>query len=80
VSAKWNYQIYSLLRVLNIVIILEEVVDTVQAMARLPARAIKVRRHVLVHPELVSKVDRCHYTDVFQSVDLLTETVKTSLE
>ena len=41
----------------------------VQAMVRPLVRAIRVRRLVLEHQDQALKVDRCHYTDVCQSVD-----------
>ena len=46
-------------------IILEEVVDTVQATVRQPARVIRDRKLVQEHPESDSKAVRCRYTDVF---------------
>ena len=46
-------------------IILEEVVDTVQETARQLVRVIRVRRLVLEHQDQALKVVRCHYTDVF---------------
>ena len=45
-------------------IILEEVVDTVQETARQLVRVIRVRRLVLEHQDQALKVVRCHYTDV----------------
>jgi len=66
----WSYLIYSLLQVQSIAIILEEAAAMVQAMVRPLVRAIRVRRLVLEHQDQALKVDRCHYTDVCQSVDL----------
>jgi hypothetical protein len=65
----WSYLIYSLLQVQSIAIILEEAAAMVQAMVRPLVRAIRVRRLVLEHQDQALKVDRCHYTDVCQSVD-----------
>ena len=48
---------------------LEEAAAMVQAMVRPLVRAIRVRRLVLEHQDQALKVDRCHYTDVCQSVD-----------
>jgi hypothetical protein len=61
------------------VIILEEAVDTVQAMARQLVRVTKVRRLVLALQDQVSKVVRCHYIDVFLREVSLIETHRKSL-
>ena len=61
-------------------IILEEAVAMVQVMARQLVRAIKVRKLVLELRDQVSKVDRCHYTDVFLREVSLAETLRKSLE
>jgi hypothetical protein len=79
VQCKWIYLIYSLLLVLNIVIISEEAVVTVQVMERLLVRVIKDRRHVPALRDLVSKVVRCHYTDVFRREASPTVTPRLSL-
>ena len=50
----------------NIVIILEEAVDTAQETVKQPVKDTKDRKLVQAHLEQVSKVVRCHYTDVFQ--------------
>jgi hypothetical protein len=61
------------------VIILEEAVDTVQEMARPQVRVIRDRRLVPELPDLVSKVVRCLYTDVFLREVSQTETRRKSL-
>ena len=61
---QWIYPIYSLLLVLNIVIISEEDAVTLPETAKLLVRATRVRKHVLAHRDLVSRVVRCRYTDV----------------
>ena len=60
-------------------IILEEVVDTVQETARQLVRVIRVRRLVLEHQDQALKVVRCHYTDVFLREVSRTETQRKSL-
>ena len=47
-------------------IISDEAVDTVQETVRLLGRATRVRKLVLEHQDLVSKVDRCHYIEDYQ--------------
>ena len=64
--SEWNYQIYSLQKVQNTVIILEEVVDTVHEMERQQVKAIKDRKLVQELQEQALKVVRCHYTEEFQ--------------
>ena len=61
---QWIYPIYSLLLVLNIVIISEEDAVTLPETAKLLVRATRVRKHVLAHRDLVSRAVRCRYTDV----------------
>jgi hypothetical protein len=61
------------------VIILEEAVDTVQEMARPQVRVIRDRRLVQELQDLVLKVVRCHYTDVFLREVSQTETLRKSL-
>ena len=75
-----TYPIYSQQLVQSRVIISEEAVDTVQEMAKLLVRDIKVRKLVQEHQDQVLKVDRCHYTDVFQREVSHAETLKKSLE
>ena len=58
----------------------EEVVDTVQEMARLLVRAIRVRRLVLEHQDQGSKVARCHYTEDYQREVSSAETLRKSSE
>ena len=60
---QWIYPIYSLLLVLNIVIISEEDAVTLPETVRLLVRATRVRKHVLAQPDQVSREDRCRYTD-----------------
>jgi hypothetical protein len=75
----WNYLIYSQQLVQSTVIILEEVVDTVQEMVRPLVRDIRDRRLVLELLDQASKVVRCHYIDVFLREDLQIVTLRKSL-
>ena len=52
----------------------------VQEMARLQVRDIRVRRHVLDHLDQVSKVDRCHYIDVFLREALIASITDVTVE
>ncbi len=61
-------------------IILEEVVDTVQATVRQPVRDTKVRKLVQEHRERVLKAVRCRYTDVFLREGSHAETLRKSLQ
>jgi hypothetical protein len=51
-------------------------VDMVQVTARLQVRDIKVRRLVQALRDLVSKVDRCHFSDVSLSAVSSAETAR----
>ena len=67
-------------QVRHLVKVSEEVVDTAQEMVRLLVRDTKVRKLVPELRDQVSKVDRCHYTDVFLREVSLAETLRKSLE
>jgi hypothetical protein len=78
VSKQWNYQTYSLQKAQSTVIILEEDADTVQETERPQVRVTRVRRLVPELPGSVSKVVRCHFTDVFPREVSRTEIIKRS--
>jgi hypothetical protein len=61
------------------VIILEEVVDTVQETAKQPVKVTKVRKLVPEHPDPALKVDRCLYTEESLKEDLPVPVQKISL-
>ena len=73
------YQTYSRQKAQSTVIISEEDVDTVQAMARPLVRVIRDRRLVQELQDLVLKVVRCLYTDVFLREVSHAETLRKSL-
>ena len=78
--SRWTYKIYDQLTEQSRAITSEEDVDMVQEMVRLLVRDTKVRKLVQEVQDLVSKVDRCLYTEEFRREDLQTEILRQSLE